>query len=160
MARNYWGESPHTRYSRSLRLGEGQGRHREVMSGDAGRRTGTGSEVWYTRDEWAGDHEVLHPHRGVLYKSGAYASTVTSLTPGGLPYAGTSRLRLNVRLRGEQSTLSAWQESAEGKVGTFSFLGMDERLRPHRETGWSVEPQPEAMRRCVRRPERSPHSRG
>ena len=109
--------------------------------------------MWYTRDEWARDHEVLHPHWGVLYKSGVYASKVTVLTPGGLPYAETSRLRLTVRLREEQSTLIVWQKSAEGIVGTFCFLGMDERLRSHRETGWSVEPQPEAMRRCVRRPE-------
>jgi hypothetical protein len=32
----------------------------EAQSEDAGRRTGTGSEVWYIRDEWARDHEVLH----------------------------------------------------------------------------------------------------
>ncbi len=110
--------------------------------------------MWYIRDEWARDHKVLHPQWGVLYISGVYALTVTDLTPGGLPYAGTSRLRLIVRLRGEQSTLIVWQKSAEGIVGTFRFGGMDERLRPSRETGWSVEPQPVAMRRCVRRPER------
>ena len=110
--------------------------------------------MWYIRDEWARDHKVLHPQWGVLYISGVYALTVTDLTPGGLPYAGTSRLRLIVRLRGEQSTLIVWQKSAEGIVGTFSFGSMDERLRPSRETGWSVEPQPVAMRRCVRRPER------
>ncbi len=92
--------------------------------------TGTGYEVWYIRDEWARDHEVLHPHWGVLYKSGVYASKVTVLTPGGLPYAGTSRLRLIVRLREGQSTPIVWQESAEGIVDTFSFAGMDEALRP------------------------------
>ncbi len=53
----------------------------------------------------------------MLYKSGVYASKVTCLTPGGLPYAETSRLRLIVRLKGEQSTLTVWQESAEGIVG-------------------------------------------
>jgi len=37
---------------------------KEAQSEDAGRRTGTGSEVWHIRDEWARDHEVLHPHRG------------------------------------------------------------------------------------------------
>ena len=33
----------------------------EAQSKSAGRRTGTGYEVWYIRDEWARDHEVLHP---------------------------------------------------------------------------------------------------
>jgi hypothetical protein len=33
----------------------------EAQSTRAGRRTGTGSEVWYTRDERACDREVLHP---------------------------------------------------------------------------------------------------
>jgi predicted Zn-ribbon and HTH transcriptional regulator len=37
---------------------------KEAQSETAGRRTGTGSEVWYTRDERARDREVLHPHRG------------------------------------------------------------------------------------------------
>ena len=32
----------------------------EAQSKDAGRRTGTGSEVWYIRDELARDSEVLH----------------------------------------------------------------------------------------------------
>lgn len=36
----------------------------EAQSKDAGRRTGTGSEVWHIRDEWARDHEVLHPQLG------------------------------------------------------------------------------------------------
>jgi hypothetical protein len=56
----------------------------EAQSKDAGRRTETGYEVWYIRDEWARDHEVLHPQRGVLYKSGVYALKVTCLTLGGL----------------------------------------------------------------------------
>ena len=56
----------------------------EAQSKDAGRRTGTGSEVWYTRDERARDCEVLHLQRGVLYKSGVYALKVTCLTLGGL----------------------------------------------------------------------------
>ena len=51
---------------------------------DAGRRTGTGYEVWDTRDEWARNHEVLHPRWGVLDKSGVHASKVLGLTPGGL----------------------------------------------------------------------------
>ena len=36
----------------------------EVQSKSAGRRTGTGYEVWYTRDQWARDHEVLHLRLG------------------------------------------------------------------------------------------------
>ena len=43
---------------------------------DAGRGPRTGYQVWDHRDEWARNHKVLHPQRGVLYKSGAYASTV------------------------------------------------------------------------------------
>ena len=42
---------------------------KEVQSKDAGRRTGTGSEVWHDRDELARDSKVLHPHRVMLYKS-------------------------------------------------------------------------------------------
>jgi hypothetical protein len=33
----------------------------EAPSKHAGRRTGTGYEVWHTRDERARDREVLHP---------------------------------------------------------------------------------------------------
>lgn len=40
--------------------------------------------MWYTRDERARDREVLHPRRGVLYKSGAYARNVLCLTLGDL----------------------------------------------------------------------------
>ena len=83
---------------------------KEVRSKDAGRRTGTGSEVWYTQDERARDREVLHLHRGVLYKSGVYAWKATSLTQGGL-YSVHSGLRM------EQSILTAVQKSAEGIVG-------------------------------------------
>ena len=39
---------------------------KEAQSEDAGRRTGTGYEVWYTRDERARDREVLHP-QGVCF---------------------------------------------------------------------------------------------
>jgi hypothetical protein len=72
--------------------------------------------VWYIRDEWARDHKVFHPQWDVLYKSGVYASKAANLTPGGLPYAETSRLRLIVWLRVEQSILTVWQKSAEGIV--------------------------------------------
>ena len=57
---------------------------KEAQSNRAGRRTGTGSEVWPTRDERARDREVLHPQRGVLYKSGVYARNVLCLTLGDL----------------------------------------------------------------------------
>jgi len=57
----------------------------EAQSKSAGRRTGTGSEVWYTRDERARDREVLHPQGGVLYKSGVYARNDLCLTLGALP---------------------------------------------------------------------------
>jgi adenylate cyclase len=43
---------------------------KEAWSKGAGRRTGTRYEVWYVRDEWARNHEVLHPQGDVLYKSG------------------------------------------------------------------------------------------
>jgi hypothetical protein len=69
---------------------------KEAQSENAGRRTGTGSEVWYTRDERARDREVLHPHWGVLYKSGAYAWKVLCLTPGDLPCALGCRVRLKL----------------------------------------------------------------
>jgi hypothetical protein len=41
--------------------------------------------VWYTRDERARDREVLHPQRGVLYKSGVHAQNDLCLTLGDLP---------------------------------------------------------------------------
>ncbi|MBN1155485.1 hypothetical protein JXB12_11255 [candidate division KSB1 bacterium] len=49
------------------------------MRGDPAERDRlpeTRYEVWYIRDEWARDYEVLHPQWGVLYKSGVYALTV------------------------------------------------------------------------------------
>jgi len=57
----------------------------EAQSKRAGRRTGTGYEVWCTRDERARDREVLHPQGGVLYKSGVYARNVLCRTLGDLP---------------------------------------------------------------------------
>jgi hypothetical protein len=57
---------------------------KEAWSESAGRRTGTGDEVWYVRDEWARDHEVLHPQGDVLYKSGVYALKGVRLTTGDL----------------------------------------------------------------------------
>ena len=70
----------------------------------------------------------------MLYKSGVYASRVTVLTPGGLPYAIASRLRLIAWLRVEQSTLTVWQKSAEGIVDISELTVMDEILWHCRET--------------------------
>ena len=77
--------------------------------------------MWYIRDERARDCKVLHPQRDVLYKSGVYASKVTGLTPGDLSYANASRLRLSAWLKGERSTLTVWQKSAEGILGEAKF---------------------------------------
>ena len=82
----------------------------EAQSKRAGRRTGTGYEVWYTRDERARDREVLHPHRGVLYNSGVYAPNVLGLTLGDLPAVRTCGLSV------ERSVLTGRQKSAEGIV--------------------------------------------
>ena len=74
----------------------------------------------------------------MLYKSGVYASTVTclhrqaSLTPGDLLYANASRLRLIAWLRVEQSTLTVWQESAEGIVGEGKRASQIGEDSPHR----------------------------
>src|SRR5206468_3428288 len=57
---------------------------KEAWSEGAGRRTGTGYEVWYAWDEWARNHEVLHPHGGVRYKSGVDAPKGVRLTMGDL----------------------------------------------------------------------------
>lgn len=46
-----------------------------------------------TRDERARDRDVLHPQRGVLYKSGAYAPNVLCLTLGDLPAVRRMGLR-------------------------------------------------------------------
>ena len=83
----------------------------EAQSKDAGRRTGTGYEVWHIRDELARDREVLHPRRGVLYKSGVYAPNVLCLTLGDLPAVRRSGLG-----PGEPG-LSGRQKSAEGIAG-------------------------------------------
>jgi len=83
----------------------------EAQSKRAGRRTGTGYEVWYTRDERARDREVLHPQRGVLYKSGVCARNVLCLTLGDLLAVRRSGLRPG------EPDLNGGQKSAEGIVG-------------------------------------------
>jgi hypothetical protein len=49
---------------------------KEAWNKGGGRGTRTGYEVWYARDEWARNHQVLHPQWGVLYKSGVSAQKV------------------------------------------------------------------------------------
>jgi hypothetical protein len=94
-----------------------RGRLEEAPSKRAGRRTGTGYEVWYTRDEWARDHEVLHPRVGVLYKSGAYARIVLCLTLGDLQ-AVRARAHAHGELSEGRPEPIGMQKSAEGILGT------------------------------------------
>jgi hypothetical protein len=78
---------------------------------EAGRRTGTGYEVWHTRDERARDREVLHP-QGVCVINPASRRGTFCVVPREIcrpsPYAG---------LRAEGSVLTDRQTSAEGIVG-------------------------------------------
>ena len=67
--------------------------------------------MWHTRDERACDREVLHPQRGVLYKSGVYAPNVLCLTLGDLSAVRTRGLTA------ERSGLIGRQKSAEGIRG-------------------------------------------
>ena len=69
--------------------------------------------MWYTRDERARDREVLHPQRGVLYKSGVYAPNVLCLTLGDLPAVRTRGLRAG------EPGLTGRQQAAEGRVGLW-----------------------------------------
>jgi hypothetical protein len=57
---------------------------KEAWIAGAGRGTRTGYEVWHVRDEWARNHQVLHPQGDVLYKSGVYALKGVRLTAGAL----------------------------------------------------------------------------
>ena len=108
----------------------------EAQSKRAGRRTGTGYEVWYTRDERARDREVLHPHRGVLYKSGVYAPTVLGLTLGDLPTVRTRGLRPG------KPGLTGRQKSAEGRGGP----GQARRVRhPNAERRGTREAAPQRL---------------
>jgi len=67
-------------------------------------------------------------NRGVLYKSGVYALKVTCLPVGRqvLPWE-ISHVPWDVacdgnRLKAEQSTLTAWEKSAEGIVGAMQAM--------------------------------------
>ncbi len=55
----------------------------EAQCKEVGRRTGTGDEVWDTRDERARAREVRQARGGVRYKAGVDAAKVRWLTPGG-----------------------------------------------------------------------------
>ena len=84
---------------------------KEAQSKRAGRRTGTGYEVWPTRDERARAREVRHPHWGVLYQSGVYARNVLGLTLGDLSAVQSSGLKSG------EPDLTGRQKSAEGIGG-------------------------------------------
>ena len=82
----------------------------EAQSKRAGRRTGTGYEVWYTRDERARDREVLHP-QGVCFINPAS----TRETFWVLPWEICRLSRKGLRVAG--AALTGRQKSAEGILG-------------------------------------------
>ena len=84
----------------------------EAQSKRAGRRTGTGYEVWYTRDERARDCEVLHP-QGVCLINPASTHGTFCVLPWEI-----CRLSRSQGLRAERSVLTDRQKSAEGVVGS------------------------------------------
>jgi hypothetical protein len=90
---------------------------KEAQSETAGRRTGTGSEVWYTRDERARDREVLHPRMGVCFINPALTQgRFFSLTPGGLPKMPRIVACEENWLREQRCFLITGEKSAEGIV--------------------------------------------
>jgi len=125
MAHDFRGESPRTRctWSRPAcalragkRVGEGQGRHREVGSGaclpQAGKpNSKVRGDLSACERTGRRDSEALHPRWGVLYKPGVYARNVLSLTLGDLPVVPRSRLRAG------RPALTGREKSAEGKAG-------------------------------------------
>jgi hypothetical protein len=96
---------------------------KEAWSACAGRGTRTGYEVWHARDERARHSTVLHPHWGVLDKSGACASMVPRLAPGGLPTVprrteeGASIPERHTGVRRRLSRLAAAKRRAERFAG-------------------------------------------
>jgi len=84
----------------------------EAQSKDAGRRTGTGYEVWYTRDERARDREVPHP-QGVCFINPASTRGTFCVVPWEI-----CRLSREQGLRAEGSVLTDRQKSAEGIVSS------------------------------------------
>jgi hypothetical protein len=84
----------------------------EAPSKHAGRRTGTGDEVWHTRDERARDREVLHPQGGAV-------SIRRLRVERSVSYPGRSAGCPGPRgLRAERFALTDQQKSAEGIVGS------------------------------------------
>ena len=98
---------------------------KEAQSKDAGRRTETRSEVWYIRDELARDNKVLHPQWGVLYKSGVYASKVTCLTPGGLPYCHCQPFTTDCMAEGRAIDLDRMVEVSRRHSRHGNLVGME-----------------------------------
>jgi hypothetical protein len=84
---------------------------KEAQSKRAGRRTGTGYEVWDTRDERTRDGDVRHP-QGV----GLTNPASTRGTFGVLPWE-ICRSSSHTGRRAERSALTGGQKSAEGIVG-------------------------------------------
>ena len=118
-----------------------RGRLEEAQANRAGRRTGTGDEVWCPRDERARDREVLPP-QGVHVINPA----ATRGTFGVLPWEICGVSRRN-GLRAERVALSGQQKSAEGIVGpTQARLVRHPKAdrRGHREAkpprGWAEGP--------------------
>jgi hypothetical protein len=94
---------------------QGQGARREggledAPSTRAGRRTGTGYEVWHTRDERARDGTVLHPQGVCLINPASPRGPI-----GVLPGESCRWSRAEGR-RAEGAVLTNRQKSAEGGV--------------------------------------------
>ena len=84
---------------------------KEAPSPRAGRRTGPGYEVWHARGEWARAHEALHPQWGRAVSIQRLRAESAVSSPGRFPM-GHPRW-----LREESSTLTRWEQSAEGIGG-------------------------------------------
>jgi hypothetical protein len=109
----------------------------EAPSTRAGRRTGTGDEVWHTRDERARDREVLHP-QGVCLSKPASRRGTFGVVPG-----ESCRWSQEAGLRAEGSALTDRQQAAEGIVGPPQAR----RVRPPRaERRGNSEAEPSRAR--------------
>jgi hypothetical protein len=95
---------------------------KDAWNESAGRGTRTGYEVWYARDEWARDQQVLHPQLGrTLYIRRLCTEGMTADRGGSAGCPG-------IGLRAEESSLTAPQKSADGIVPPAK-VGRPERWR-------------------------------
>jgi hypothetical protein len=102
-----------------VRGAEGQGKRqgvtvrwgrKEAWNEGAGRGPRTGYEVWDARDAWARNHEVLHPQLGCTL-------SIRRLCPDGMTAdRGRAAGCPGEGLRAEESSLTASQKSADGRV--------------------------------------------